>query len=150
VKKGNFREDLYYRLNVIPITLAPLRQRREDIPILADYFLRGICEREKLGERKILKTSLQVLVGYSWPGNVRELKHVIERAALMAENYYIKPVDLGLKTVRGRKLQVLEDEEIQKALQECGDNIALAAKRLGLSRATLYRKLHAIKKPPKQ
>ncbi len=141
VKKGAFREDLYYRLNVIPITLAPLRQRREDIPILADYFLKKICEREKLGERKILKTALQVLTGYAWPGNVRELKHVIERAALMAENYYIKPLDLGLKTVRGRKLQVLEDEEIQRALQECGGNIVLAAKRLGLSRATLYRKI---------
>lgn len=141
VKKGAFREDLYYRLNVIPIKLLPLRQRRDDIPILAEYFLRRFCEQEKIGEKALMKATLKCLLDYSWPGNVRELKHVIERAALMAEQYYIKPKDLGLTSGKGKKLRVLEQEEIQRAIQECGGNMVRAAERLGLSRATLYRKL---------
>lgn len=141
VKKGAFREDLYFRLNVIPIKLLPLRQRLDDIPILAEYFLQRFCEQEKIGERALMKSTMKCLLDYSWPGNVRELKHVIERAALMAEQYYIKPEDLGLTAGKGKKLRVLEQEEIQRAIQECGGNIARAAERLGLSRATLYRKI---------
>jgi len=146
VKKDTFREDLYYRLNVIPITLPPLRQRKEDIPLLADYFLKSFCQDENLGEKKILKTTYDRLHRYHWPGNVRELKHMIERAAIMGDTYYIKPEDLGLPSEKGRKLQDVEDDEIKKALQECNGSIAKTARRLGLSRATLYRKLQPKKR----
>jgi DNA-binding NtrC family response regulator len=149
VHKGMFREDLYYRINVIPITLPPLRQRKEDIPRLTEYFLQLFCDHENLGERKFLKTTIEALRNYPWPGNIRELKHVVERAALMAETFYIKPEDLGLRQDRGRKLQDVEDEAIKKALEESGGSIDLAAKRLGLSRATLYRKLRPKKKRQK-
>jgi DNA-binding NtrC family response regulator len=142
VRKGTFREDLYYRLNVIPIILPPLRQRREDIPRLAEYFLKIFLDHESLGERKFLKTTMEALRTYPWPGNIRELKHVVERAALMTETFYIKPEDLGLCRDRGRKLQDVEDEAIKKALEESGGSINLAAKRLGLSRATLYRRIN--------
>jgi DNA-binding NtrC family response regulator len=146
IKKNTFREDLYYRLNVIPLTLPPLRQRKEDIPLLVDYFLKNFCQDENLGEKKMLKTTHEQLLRYGWPGNIRELKHVIERAALMSETFYIKPEDLGLRESRGRKLQDVEDDEIRKALSECAGSIAKTARRLGLSRATLYRKLKTKKK----
>ncbi|MCX7996045.1 MAG: sigma-54 dependent transcriptional regulator [candidate division WOR-3 bacterium] len=144
VKKGRFREDLYYRLNVIPITIPPLRQRKEDIPLLAEYFLKSICVRENLGERRLLKSTLDLLQDYSWPGNVRELKHVIERAAVLADTYYIKPEHLSLPGIKIEPLKKLEDTEIKKALKECKGNISEAAKRLGISRSTLYRKLKSL------
>jgi len=141
VKAGRFREDLYYRLNVIPIVLPPLRQRKEDISFLAEYFLKSICETENLGERRLLKSTINALKGYDWPGNVRELKHVVERAAILTESYYIRPAHLGLSVEKGKKLSEFEEAEIKRILKECGGNVNKAAKRLGLSRATLYRKL---------
>ncbi len=141
VKQKRFREDLYYRLNVIPITLPPLRQRKEDIPLLADYFLKSICERENLGEKRLMKSTIEVLKNYYWPGNVRELKHTIERAAVLAETYYIKPEHINLPGARIEPLKQIEDNEIKKALTECKGNITEAARRLGISRATLYRRI---------
>lgn len=141
VKQHRFREDLYYRLNVIPITLPPLRQRKEDIILLAEYFLKSICERENLGEKRLLKSTIETLKDYDWPGNVRELKHVIERAAVLAETYYIKPEHIHLPGVKIEPLKYLEDNEIKKALKECNGNITEAARKLGISRATLYRRL---------
>jgi len=73
VNKGRFREDLYYRLNVIPVVLPPLRQHKDDISLLANYFLKAVCEKENLGERKLLKSTIVHLKYYSWPGNIREL-----------------------------------------------------------------------------
>jgi len=141
VKQGRFREDLYYRLNVIPIVLPPLRQRRDDIPVLANYFLKLVCEREKLGERRLLKNTIRVLEQYRWPGNVRELRHVIERAAILSNSYYIKPEAIGLPIIKGPSLNELEQTEIEKVLQEFNGNITKTAKKLGISRATIYRKL---------
>ncbi|MEO0215946.1 MAG: sigma-54 dependent transcriptional regulator [candidate division WOR-3 bacterium] len=145
VKAQRFREDLYYRLNVIPITLPPLRQRKEDIPLLAEHFLKSICERENLGEKRLLKSTIEVLKNYHWPGNVRELKHLIERAAVLADTYYIKPEHINLPGMEIEPLKELENNEIKKALKECKGNISEAAKRLGISRATLYRRLKAKK-----
>jgi len=141
VKQQRFREDLYYRLNVIPITLPPLRQRKEDIPLLAEFFLKNICERENLGEKRLLKNTIEVLKNHYWPGNVRELKHIIERAAVLADTFYIKPDHISLPAATIEPLKKLENTEIKKALEECSGNIAEAARRLGISRATLYRKL---------
>ncbi len=141
VKQGRFREDLYYRLNVIPITLPPLRQRKEDIPLLAEYFLKNICEKEGLGEKKLLKSSIEVLENYHWPGNVRELRHIIERAAILADTYYIKPEHLGISSATGRTLKQIENDEIKRVLKECNGNISKAAKLLGIDRKTLYNRL---------
>lgn len=141
VKQNRFREDLYYRLNVIPIILPPLRQRKDDIPLLADYFLKNICEREKLGERKLLKTTIQTLMNYDWPGNIRELKHIIERAAVLADTFYIKPEHIGLPKVSAKTLKQIEKEEIERILKDCDGNISKAAKLLGIDRKTLYNRL---------
>lgn len=141
VKKGHFREDLYYRLNVIPITLPPLRQRKEDIPLLAEYFLNSICKKENLGEKRLLQSTIEVLKNYHWPGNVRELKHVIERSAILAGTYYIKPEHLSLVGAAIEPLKKVEMAEIKRALKECQGNITETARKLGISRATLYRKL---------
>ncbi len=141
VNKGQFREDLYYRLNVIPIVLPPLRQRREDITLLANYFLKSVCRKESLGERKLLKNTVEQLKNYNWPGNIRELRHAIERAAILSDAYYIKPQHLGLPEARGERLRDLEEAEIERVIKECNGNVTKAAKILGVGRATLYRKL---------
>jgi len=141
MKMNRFREDLYYRLNVIPIVLPPLRQRRDDIPLLANYFLQSVCKRENLGERRLLKSTAELLSNCNWPGNVRELRHVIERAAILSESYYIKPEHLGLPQEKGERLRDLEEAEIERVLKECNGNVSKAAKMLGVGRATLYRKL---------
>ncbi len=141
VKQGRFREDLYYRLNVIPITLPPLRQRKEDISLLAETFLKNVCEKENLGDKRLLKSAINVLEKYHWPGNVRELKHIIERAAVLAETYYIKPEHIGLSVEGGKTLRQIEYEEIKRVLKQCSGNISKAAKLLGIDRKTLYNRL---------
>ena len=146
LKKGRFREDLYYRLNVIPMVLPPLRQRRDDIPVLAEHFLMDICKREELGERRLMKPALEMLQRYEWPGNVRELRHVIERAAVLSDSQSIKVEHLGLPKVRARSLSQLEEEEIARVIEECDGNVTKASKLLGVSRATLYRRLKAARK----
>lgn len=147
VRKERFREDLYYRLNVIPIVLPPLRQRREDIPLLAEHFLKLVCRREGLGERKFSKTVLEGLKRRDWPGNIRELCHVIERAAILSDSFYIKAEDLGVPISESRKsLDELQEAEIQRVLEECSGSVSKAAKILGVGRATLYRKLGPQKK----
>jgi len=142
VSAGRFREDLYYRLNVIPIMLPPLRQRREDIPELARHFLDSICTREHLGEKRFSKNTLDALASYRWPGNIRELKHTVERAAILSTAYYIKPEHLGLEAeILSRGLDQLQDQEIKRVLKECAGNVTQAATVLGVGRATLYRKI---------
>lgn len=141
LKHKRFREDLFYRLNVIPLVLPPLRQRRDDIPVLAQHFLDLIAKREKIGTRKFRDKALDLMVRYDWPGNVRELRHVVERAAILSNSYYIEPVHLGLQRVETRSLTALNEDEIRKALSESAGNVSKAAKKLGISRATLYRKL---------
>jgi len=145
VRQGKFREDLYYRLNVIPIILPPLRQRKEDIAVLANHFLKSICDKEGLGERKLLKVTIEALQSYKWPGNIRELRHVIERSAVLSDSYYIKPDHLGLEVSRGISLDDIEKAEIKRVVQECNGNVNKAANRLGVARATLYRKLKNLK-----
>jgi len=146
LKQGRFREDLYYRLNVIPLILPPLRQRHDDIPVLAEHFLELICKRENLGERKLMKSSIDVLQRYDWPGNVRELRHVIERAAILSDSHGIKVEHLGLPQIRAKSLTELQEDEIKRVVKECGGNISKAARILGVGRATLYRRLRKAKK----
>jgi DNA-binding NtrC family response regulator len=148
VQAGRFREDLLFRLNTIEIRLPPLRERREDLPLLANYFLRQFAQRYGKRLTTFDHAAMQMLVEYSWPGNVRELEHAVERAVLMAQNEAVCSSDLGLRTARDGTGRVedmsLEDVEcllIKKALARYEGNVSAAAEALGLSRSALYRRL---------
>ena len=107
VQEGRFREDLFFRLNVIPIKLPPLRERKEDIPLLTQFFLKRICEREGIEEKKFTSQAIKALLNYSWPGNIRELENFIERVVILSENNIIGIEDLSLSTLSS-KLQIRE------------------------------------------
>ena len=156
VAAGRFRQDLLFRLNTLEIHLPPLRDRREDIPLFADHFLRQHSQRYGKSIADLSSEAVQLLLQYSWPGNVRQLAHVMERAVLMAQQETIAPGDLGL-SLAGHQVARLEDmtlEEvervlIEKALTRSEHNISRAAAALGLSRTALYRRLekHGLAKP---
>jgi DNA-binding NtrC family response regulator len=149
VHAGRFRQDLLFRLNTIEIQLPPLRNRTEDLPLLAHYFLRQHADRYRKRLTGFDAAALQALVEHGWPGNVRELDHAVERAVLMSQGPLIKPADLGLRTARdaaaGRLEEMsLEDVEcflIKKAMNRYDGNVSHAARALGLSRSALYRRL---------
>jgi DNA-binding NtrC family response regulator len=148
VEAGRFREDLLFRLNTIEIHLPPLRERKEDIPILAMHFLRQSAQRYRKNLTGFEPTALKLLLDHPWPGNVRELDHSVERAVLLAEGPEVRASDLGLRPVREGTLRIedmsLEDVEralIQKAMGRYGGNVSHASQALGLSRSALYRRL---------
>src|SRR6266516_1451713 len=148
VKAGRFREDLLFRLNTVEIRLPPLRERRDDIPLLAAHFLRRYAARYRKAAKEFAPDAMDVLLRHSWPGNVRELDHAIERAMLMAEGGRVQGRDFGLDGGGGAAAALdqmsLEDVErvlIQKALTRAAGNVSDAAKALGLSRSALYRRL---------
>ncbi len=145
---GRFREDLLYRLNTVEIHLPPLRDRHDDIAVLAGHFLRRQLARYNKKVSGFDREAMQAMMEYSWPGNVRELEHAVERAVLMAQSAQIKADDLGLRgrVDGGSRLEemTLEDAEqylIQKALARFDSNVSRAAEALGLSRSALYRRL---------
>jgi two-component system response regulator AtoC len=140
VKDGRFREDLYYRLNVVKLRLPPLRERKEDIPSLAKHFLK------KLGSKKRLsRGAVEELIRHDWPGNVRELANIIEVAAVLSSGVEIGIDDLPLKQANSqdkmRTLAELEKEHISQTLTSCAGNKTKAAKVLGISLRNLYRKI---------
>ncbi|WP_293267300.1 sigma 54-interacting transcriptional regulator [Neptunomonas sp.] len=153
VDEGKFRADLYYRLNVLPIRLAPLRERREDIPLLCSHILKNIHQQAQLPALALAESTLQWLLQYSWPGNVRELHNRLERGCVMAEGIAIEPEDLGafddLPCVNPNTLSPslpdtrlkAEQSALKHALRQTGGNKSSAAKLLGISRATLYERL---------
>jgi DNA-binding NtrC family response regulator len=148
VGSGRFRQDLLFRLNTIEIHLPPLRERREDIPLLAGHFLGVHAQRYRKKLAGFDQAALQMLLDNPWQGNVRELNHVVERAVLMAQDGQIRPADLALRTVRDGSPRLedmsIEDVEaflIKKALARYGGNVSHAASALGLSRSALYRRL---------
>jgi DNA-binding NtrC family response regulator len=148
VAAGRFRQDLLFRLNTIEIRLPSLRDRREDLPLLAQHFLRQHAQRYRKRLTGFESGAMQILLEHPWPGNVRELDHAIERAVLMAPGPLVKPTDLGLRAGRegGGRLEdmSLEDVEcflIKKAMTRFDGNVSQAAKGLGLSRSALYRRL---------
>jgi len=96
VKEGRFREDLFFRLNVIPFKLPPLRERKEDIPLLAQFFVKKICKREGIEEKKLSEEALKLLKDYDWPGNIRELENFIERLVVLTDKDIIEPEDLSI------------------------------------------------------
>jgi DNA-binding NtrC family response regulator len=149
VAAGRFRQDLLFRLNTIEIRLPALRERREDIPLLAQHFLRQHAQRYRKRLSGFESAAMQGLLEHGWPGNVRELDHAIERAVLMAQGPSIKPIDLALKPGRdagGGRLEDMSLEEVEcflikKAMTRFDGNVSQAAKALGLSRSALYRRL---------
>ncbi|HSO74078.1 MAG TPA: sigma-54 dependent transcriptional regulator [Blastocatellia bacterium] len=148
VSAGRFRQDLLFRLNTVEIHLPPLRDRREDIPLLANHFLRQHARKYRKNLEGFDQASLQIIIKHSWPGNVRELDHAIERAVLMASGAVLAPRDLGLQSGKeaSRRLEDMSLEEvegflIQRTLAQCDGNVSRAAEKLGLSRSALYRRL---------
>mgnify|MGYP005842640287 CR=1 FL=1 len=146
-RKGEFRQDLYYRLNVINITIPPLRDRKEDIPELADYFLKRYTNKLSKTIKGIDSNAMNILMNYHWPGNVRELENVIERAVILSDTDFIRPEDISISQVPDKeegKLSSLDDVErsyILKVLKETGWNQSKASQILGIDRKTLYLKL---------
>ncbi len=148
VEAGRFRGDLLFRLNTVEIHLPPLRERREDIPLLAAHFLSRYAERYRKQLGGFTPEAMGVLTQAAWPGNVRELEHTMERAVLMARGEKIEAVDLGLgvsrsstQTLDEMSLESVESALIRKALTRAGGNVSQAAEALGLSRGALYRRM---------
>jgi two-component system nitrogen regulation response regulator NtrX len=171
IERGNFRADLYYRLNVVPIMLPPLRERREDIPLLVEDFLREMA-RKGLGEKQFDESGLAALMAHDWPGNIRELRNLVERAVIMSPGMKITGADLALLLpVGGRRVvatataatgmetalvepygvgnfkearRLFEREYLQARLRENDGNISQTAETIGLERSHLHKKLKAL------
>lgn len=148
VTAGRFRQDLLFRLNTVEIQVPPLRERRQDIPLLTSHFLNRYAERYRKPARKIDPAAMQAMLEYAWPGNVRELDHAIERAVLLATGDLVRVSDLSLRAARegaqrweDLSLEEVESLLIRKAIDRYSGNISQAAEALGLSRSALYRRL---------
>ena len=146
VQRNTFREDLFYRLNVIPIHIPPLRERKTDIALLAEHFIRKVVERSQQPAPRISSEAMAALMEYSWPGNVRELQNAVQFAIVRCGGRTIRADDLPLelrefKDILGRRgpSRKLDAETVRDALIKCGGNKARAARLLGVGRATLYR-----------
>jgi two-component system response regulator HydG len=140
VREGRFREDLFYRLNVVPVSIPPLRERKEDLPSLAVHFLSFYGEKNRKELKEISPKALDLLIRYDWPGNIRELENCIERAVIVARGQMITPADLPPQIQalsRGKE----EDQGIFKTLEDTGGNRSRAAEILGINRRTLQIKL---------
>ncbi len=156
LEEGTFREDLYYRLNVVPIDIAPLRERKEDIPDLVNLFITRFCGDSGKTIEGITPQAMQILVNYHWPGNVRELQNIVERGCALAKGSVLRPDDIHLDTrpakvgngggflPDGMTLEQWEDEMVQEALRRANGNKSQAARLLGLSRNALRYRLSKI------
>jgi DNA-binding NtrC family response regulator len=157
LEQGTFREDLYYRLNVVPIDIAPLRERREDIPDLVNLFISRFTGESGKPVESITPEAMQILVNYHWPGNVRELQNIVERACALAKGSVLDPSDIHLDVrpskaangpggflPEGMTLEQWEDEMVQEALRRANGNKSQAARLLGLSRNALRYRLSKI------
>ncbi len=142
VEKGNFRQDLFYRLNVVPLQLPPLRERRDDIPLLVEHFL-NLAEKRGQKTSRFAPAALALMQQYSWPGNVRELQNALHYGLARCEGEVVGPQDLPPELRQGvpqrGPSRKLDAETVQAALEQCGGNKVQAARLLGVGRATLYR-----------
>jgi DNA-binding NtrC family response regulator len=162
VEEGKFREDLYFRLSVVPLTLPPLRARKVDLPVLVQSFLKSFAEDNGKPFREISPDAMQAILQYDWPGNVRELRTAVEHGVVMATGAKIELRDLPAKVRSGLAaspvavavgvsapllgeerldLHKVEDRLIEEAMRETNGNVTKAALRLGISRRTLHRRL---------
>ena len=158
ISKGNFREDLFYRLNVIPFLVPPLRERKEDIPMLARHFLREVSLTYSRRSKEMADDTVEVLMRYSWPGNVRELRNVIERMVIMnptaqkLERKHLPPLVYrdGARRAHAefstlhQAREAYERDYILKKLDENHGNVSRTAEVLGLERSHLYRKMKTL------
>jgi DNA-binding NtrC family response regulator len=163
VREGSFREDLYYRLNVVPIYLPPLRERQGDIPLLAVSFLERFCRKNEVGVKGFTPEAMCLMESYQWPGNVRELRNIVERLAILCDQERIEPRHLPAEIrqaaprstathlphtweefkrlkqqVRDAAVQELERRFIMQALERCGGNVSRAAEEIGIQRTNLH------------
>ena len=148
ISAGKFREDFYYRINVITISIPPLRERKEDIPLLADHFLEKYSHETAKRVDRITPGTMAQLKHYTWPGNVRELENAIERAVVLSKSRTLTSKDFSFLEVPAAPradtptLKELEKQYIIDVLNKCGDNITQAAKILGINRVTLHKKIN--------
>jgi two-component system response regulator HydG len=167
VAEGNFREDLFYRLNVMPLHVPPLKNRREDIPLLAQHFLKKYADKNRKAIKGFVPLAMDMLVNHDWPGNVRELENAIERAVILATGEHITEAQLPLGIMEQyegleirstgaarildgtHSLEDIEKEAILAALDASHGNKAEAARRLGVTRKTLHNKLKTYRSAPK-
>lgn len=158
IERGNFREDLFYRLNVIPFSVPPLRERREDIPVLANYFLEEFTRAYRRNPKELTPAAYQTLRDYNWPGNIRELRNVMERLVIMHLPTRVDAKDIPLQPARRTVLdfsvaqlgslqevrEAAERDYILRKLDEMNGNMSRTAELLGLERSHLYRKMKAL------
>jgi two-component system nitrogen regulation response regulator NtrX len=163
IERGNFREDLFYRLNVIPFHVPPLRDRREDIPLLADYFLREFTTAYGRKPKELTPEAYRILQDYHWPGNVRELRNLIERIVILNPQVRVDARHIPLNVTRrpaerpmdrfgslAEVREAVEREYILKKLEETSGNVTRTAELLGLERSNLYRKMKTLGIGPKE
>jgi len=164
IEQGNFREDLYYRLNVIPFHVPPLRERLEDVPLLADFFLREFTTAYGRKQKELSPNAYAALMDYRWPGNVRELRNLMERIVIMNPQVRIEarhiPLPGGQHRQAGSRIpqfgslqevrEAAEREYILKTLEQTQGNVTRAAELLGLERSNLYRKMRSLGIGPKE
>jgi len=164
IERGNFREDLFYRLNVIPFHVPPLRDRAEDIPLLADFFLREFTRAYGRKPKEFTPAAYQVLQDYQWPGNIRELRNLIERIVILNPQARVDARHIPLPSSKRQPAprsmdgfaslhegrDAFERDYIAKKLEETGGNVTRAAELLGLERSNLYRKMKTLGIPPKE
>lgn len=151
VKKGNFREDLYYRIVGLPVNLPPLRERREDILLITQHFLTAYCKENKIPEVRVSPAAREKLLSYNYPGNVRELKSVVELAAVMSENNVMEPEDITFLSGNSQNVDAVLNTEltlreytrliIRNYLKRYDDNVLLVAEKLDIGKSTIYKML---------
>ena len=150
VANEEFRQDLFYRIKTVEIHIPPLRERTDDIPLLLNYFLSIYCRKYKKPPKRMSTTAMKSLQSYHWPGNVRELQHALERAVIMSDSNVLLPEDFFFSEPSSKEkgmflenynLDQIEKMAVQKAISKHGGNISQAAKELGLTRTSLYRRL---------
>lgn len=148
VEDGRFRQDLLYRINTIELHIPPLRERENDIILLAEHFMHRFASKYRKNVKGIAKDAQRKLLAYPFPGNVRELQHAVERALILSDGNLLKSGDFILQPPHNRKrkddvlnLETLENQAIQKAMERTGGNVNKAAELLGITRFALYRKM---------
>jgi DNA-binding NtrC family response regulator len=148
VSEGLFREDLLYRINTIQIEVPPLRDRVDDIPVLAFHFLRSYCDKYNKPGKKISTQALEKLSNYQWPGNIRELQHSIEKAVILSDSPILGPTDFSFSSVSKEPmdngsitLEEMEKKLIAESIKKHDNNLSIVASKLGITRQTLYNKL---------
>ncbi|MFN7922733.1 MAG: sigma-54 dependent transcriptional regulator [Bryobacteraceae bacterium] len=153
VAQGKFREDLYYRLNVMPVSVPPLRDRRDDIPALSAHFLAGFCHRNNLRPKQFDPEVFPLFAAYHWPGNVRELKNIVERMAILSPGEVLEPGSVPLEIRQAplnaaSSLQQARDaaerDHLSRALEHSGWNVSSAARALGMDRTNLHKRIRAL------